>query len=157
MAFDQAAIEALYSQITSPFKRIGAFRSVVENEPLSAPTALPAVALWWGGSPGIGPARGLSGLAATSARVEFQGRIYTDATKRPADMEVQLMRLASLFIGVFTSGFTLGGEAMEVDLLGSYGAPLSATPGWIVQDDHQFRVAECLIPIIADGLWVQVP
>lgn len=154
MAFGQAAIEALYSQITSPFKEIGAFKLVIPREPTAAPAVLPAVALWFGE---IGPARGLSGLAATSARIEFGGRIYTDATKQAADQETQLMRLVSLFIGVFTGGFTLDGEAMEVDLLGRYGAPLSATAGWYPHDDHMFRVAQCAIPVICDGLWVQTP
>lgn len=154
MAWDQAAIKGLYSQITSPFKTIGAFKSVIPHDPKAAPTGLPAVAIWWAG---IGPARGVSGLDATSARVEFQGRLYTDFTKPAEDVETQLMTLTSLFMGVFTGGFTLGGQAMEVDLLGAYGNPLSAEAGYITHDDHQYRVAACVIPVIADGLWVQVP
>ena len=157
MAFDQAAIKSLYSQISSPIKQLAAIKSFIPHEPKAAPTVLPAFALWWGGDPGIGPARGLSGLAATSARIEFQGRSYTDNTKPAPDVEAQLMTLASLVIGVFAGSFTLDGEAMEVDLLGRYGAPLSATPGYIDHDGHQFRVAQCVIPVICDGLWVQVP
>lgn len=157
MAFDQAAIKDLYSQITSPFKALAVFRSVIEHEPKAAPSLLPAVALWWGGDPGIGPARGLSGLAATSARIEYQGRIYTDFSRPAKDVETQLMTLASLFINAFTGGFTLDGEAMEVDLLGRYGAPLSATPGYISHDEREFRVAQCVIPVIVDGIWVQTP
>ena len=153
MAWDQAAIKALYTQITSPFKQIGAFKSVVPYDPKAAPTALPAVAIWWAG---IGPARGVSGLDATSARVEFQARIYTDFTK-PVTDETELMALVSLFMGVFTGGFTLDGQAMEVDLLGAYGEPLSAQAGYVDHDDHKYRVALCVIPVIADGLWVQVP
>jgi hypothetical protein len=154
MAWDQAAIKSLYSQISSPLKQLGSIKSVIRHEPKAAPVTLPALALWWNG---IGPARGLSGLAATSARIEYRARLYVDFTKPEDEVEVQIQALSSQLIGVFTAGFTLGGEAMEVDLLGSYGAPLSADPGYMRHDDHEYRVAECVIPVICDGLWVQVP
>jgi hypothetical protein len=154
MAFDQAAIKTLYAQVASALESLGAFRSVIKHEPKAAPASLPALALWWAG---IGPARGVSGLDATSARIEFGGRIYTDFTKPDDDAEVQLMALASQLIGAFTGRFELGGNVMEVDLLGAYGGPLSVTPGYINHDGREFRVGECVIPVICDGLWVQVP
>lgn len=155
MAWDQETINELYSAVLSPLKKIGPFRSVIQHEPKAAPTDLPALALWWSG---IGPARGVSGLAATSARVEFRFRSYLSFKGKPEDkVDPELTRLVSLLFGAFTGGFTLGGEVMEVDLLGAYGEPLSATAGYIQHDGQEFRVAEGAIPLICDGLWVQVP
>lgn len=155
MAWDQETINDLYAAVISPCKKTGAFRSVIEFEPKAAPVDLPALALWWSG---IGPARGVSGLAATSARVEFKGRIYANGLARPeSKVDPLLTTLVSQLFTVFTGGFTLGGEVMEVDLLGAYGEPLSAEAGYIQHDGHHFRVAECTVPLIVDGLWVQVP
>lgn len=155
MAWTQETINELYAAVVSPCKQIGAFRSsVLQHEPKSAPAALPALALWWSG---IGPARGVSGLNATAARVEFRWRAYMNFKSTPEDkIDPLLTTVVSQLFGIFTGAFTLGGEVMEVDLLGAYGEPLSATAGYIAQDGQEFRVAEGVIPLICDGLWVQV-
>lgn len=154
MSFDAAAIGDLFAQLTSPCRQLGAFKSVIAHEPTAAPTSLPALALWWAS---VAPARGASGLGATSARVEFKGRAYLSALTRPEDdTEQKLLALSSLVLGTaYTAGFTLAGEAMLVDLLGAYGAPLGATAGYVDHDDHPFRVAELVIPVVVDGIWVQ--
>jgi hypothetical protein len=154
--FDQAAIAVQFARLVSPCKQIGAFRSnVITHEPKAAPTALPALALWWSG---IGPARGFSGLSATSARIEYRGRLYLNFKGRPEDeVEQQLMTLTSLVIGAFSGSFTLDGDVAAVDLLGAWGNPLSATPGYLAQDGQEFRVAELTIPLVVDDVWSQSP
>lgn len=154
MVFDQAAISALFSALVSTGKQIGTFRSsVIQHEPLSAPVTVPALALWW---TSIAPARGASGLAATSARVEFGGRIYAGRLTKPEDnVDPALVTYTSQVIAAFSGGFTLNGEVMEVDLLGAYGAPLSAEAGYLEQDSSPFRVAQLVVPVIADGIWTQ--
>lgn len=154
--FDQAAIGTLFARVVSPCKQIGAFRSsVLLHEPKAAPVALPALALWWSD---LGPARGYSGLSATSARVEFKGRVYLNFKGKPEDeIDPQLMSLASQVIGAFTGAFTLSNDVAFIDLLGAHGEPLTATPGYIQHDGQEFRVAEITIPLIADDVWTQVP
>lgn len=156
LAFDQEAVNALFARVVSPCKQIGAFRSsVIQHEPKAAPVATPALALWWSG---LGPPRGFSGLSATSGRVEFRGRVYLNFKSRSEeDIDPLLMTLTSQVIGAFTGAFTLDGDVALVDLLGAYGEPLSAVPGYVQHDGQEFRVAEIVIPLIADDLWSQVP
>lgn len=156
LAFDQEAINTLFARVVSPCKQIGAFRSsVIQHEPKAAPTATPALALWWSD---LGPARGASGLSATTARVEFKGRVYLNYRSRPEDdIDPLLMTLASQVIGAFSAAFTLDGDVAFIDLLGAYGAPLTATPGYVNHGGTEFRAAEIVIPLIADDVWTQVP
>src|ERR1044071_4088650 len=114
LQFDQAAIGTLYARLVSPCKKIGAFRSnVIQHEPKAAPTALPALAIWWSG---LAPPRSFSGLAATAARVEFTARVYLNFKSRDEDdIDPQLMSLASQVIAAFTSGFTLDGDVAFID------------------------------------------
>ncbi len=153
MAFDQTAISALYAQVVSTAEKLAGFEVVVQHEPKAAPVSLPALAVWFSG---FGPARGLSGLAATSARVEFRARAYLNAMSKPeGSTDPKLIALASLLIGAFSAGFTLGGNVMAVDLLGAYGSPLEATAGYVSHDGHEFRVAELTIPVVIDDIWTQ--
>lgn len=153
MAFDQTAIGDLYGQLVSTAKKLGGFETVIRHEPKAAPVSLPALAVWFAS---IGPARGVSGLAATSARCEFRARAYLNALAKPEDdIDPKLILVTSQLLAAFTGGFTLNGDVMEVDLLGAYGTPLEATAGYIQHDDHQFRVAELTIPVIIDGIWTQ--
>lgn len=153
MAFNQAAVSSLYSEVVSAAKDLGSFEIVIQHEPKSAPVSLPALAVWFAG---FGPARGLSGLAATSARVEFKARAYLNAMSKPeGDTDPRLILLASQLIGAFSGGFTLGGDVMAVDLLGAWGAPLEVTAGYVSHDGHEFRVAELTIPVVIDDIWTQ--
>lgn len=153
MAFDQAAISALYAEIVSAAKQLADFEVVVQHEPKAAPVSLPALAVWFAG---FGPARGLSGLAATSARVEFKARAYLNAMSKPEDsLDPKLVLLISQLIGAFSGGFTLGGDVMAVDLLGGWGPPLEATAGYITHDSKEFRVAELTIPVLITDIWTQ--
>lgn len=153
MAFDQAAISALYAEIVSAAKQLADFEVVVQHEPKAAPVSLPALAVWFAG---FGPARGLSGLAATSARVEFKARAYLNAMSKPeGSTDPKLILLISQLIGAFSGGFTLGGDVMAIDLLGGWGPPLEATAGYITHDSKEFRVAELTIPVVIDDIWTQ--
>lgn len=155
MALDATAVATLFAQVEARAQKLGDFKQVTGHEPRSAPVSIPALAVWFSG---LGPARGLSGLAATSARCEFKGRVYLLAQAKDEDKnEQKLLYLSALVLGAYSGAFTLGGTAMEVDLLGSYGSPLEAQPGWQVQDSKEFRVAEITVPVILDDVWSQVP
>ena len=155
-SFDQEAIVALMAAVKTIPAKTGSWRSNVQfHEPIAAPTALPALALWIGP---IEPIGAVSGLAEASGRVTVMGRIYV-ANAQVADdkIEQQVLTLMSALLGAFAGAFTLGGEAMCVDLLGAYGQKLTATPAFIPHDGATYRGAEVTVPIIIDPLWTEAP
>jgi hypothetical protein len=153
MALDATAVASLFDQVQSIAQSLGGFETLVDHEPKAAPQSLPAFAYWWSD---IGPARGLSGLDATSTRCEFRARIYLDALSKPeGKTEQKLLYLSALVLGAYSAAFTLGGDAVAVDLLGGWGNPLAAGPGWITHDGKPFRVAEITIPVLLDGTFAQ--
>lgn len=155
MRLDPDLVADLFAQLVSATEKLTVFETVTAHEPKAAPVSLPAMALWWNG---IGPARGLSGLDATSTRCEFRARIYLDAKAKPEDKtEQKLLHLSSAALGAYSEGFTLGGDAVAVDLLGGWGEPLSANPGWLEHDDRHYRISEITIPVLLDGTWRQLP
>lgn len=153
MALDQNAVANLFAQVTARAQTLGDFQTLIAHEPKAAPVSVPALAFWWNG---IGPARGFSGLAATSTRCEFRARVYLDGLAKPEDLtEQKLLFLTAAVMNAYSGSFTLSGTAVEVDLLGSYGSPLEASPGWMEQDSKQFRVSEITIPVLLDGTFAQ--
>jgi hypothetical protein len=137
----------------SAAKKLGVFESVITHEPKSKPVSLPACAVW---TQQLVPVAAVSGLAATSGRLELRARIYLNFLSKPEDrIDLDLVRFTSLLFGAYTGGFTLGGQVMEVDLLGAHGASLSATAGYIDHDSTMFRVMECTVPVIITDLWTQ--
>lgn len=153
MALDATAIADLFAQVEARAQGLGGFEQVIGHEPRSAPVSLPALAVWFNG---LGPARGMSGLAATSVRMEFRGRLYLNGQAKDEDKnEQRLVYLSALVMGAFSAAFTLGGTAMAVDLLGGWGNPLDAQPGWMTHDDKEFRVAEITVPVVLDDVWIQ--
>ena len=154
MALDPATVAALFAQVQSRAQVLAGFETLVAHEPKAAPVSLPALAFWYSGGPE--PARGLSGLDATSTRVEFRARVYLNAASKPEDeTEQKLLYLAALVMGAYSAAFTLGAEVFAVDLLGGWGAPLAAQPAWLRHDDKEFRVSEITIPVLLDGTFTQ--
>lgn len=155
MALDATAVADLFAQVEARAQALGGIEQVIGHEPRSAPVSLPALAVWFSG---LGPARGVSGLDATSVRCEFRGRVYLNGQAKDEDKnEQKLLYLSALVMGAFSAAFTLGGDAMAVDLLGAWGSPLDAQPGWLAHDSKEFRVAEITVPVILDDVWRQVP
>lgn len=152
---DDAAMKALYAQLTSPLKALGPFKAVTAHEPMGPPAGSPAAALWWSGGPE--PARGVSGLGSTAVRLEFTVRAYLSFTRAADNVDPQLLGLVSKIAIAYSGGFTLSGDAMEVDLLGAYGAPLAGKPGYLNFGDQEFRIADVTVPLIIDDAWEQVP
>lgn len=153
MALDASAVADLFAQVEARAQTLGDIEQVIGHEPRSAPVSLPALAVWFAG---LGPARGLSGLDATSTRCEFRARVYLNGQAKDEDkIEQKLLYLSALVLGSFSAAFTLNGEAMAVDLLGGWGEAMSASPGWLHHDDKPFRVAEVVIPVLLDDTFIQ--
>jgi hypothetical protein len=153
MAFDQAAIKAVYGGAVSAAKKLNVFETVIQHEPKAKPVNARTCAVW---ADHIVPVAGVSGLASTSGRLGLRARIYKNFLSKPEDqIDPQLLWLTGLLFGAYSGGFTFGGIVMEVDLLGAHGESLSAHFGYIEHDGTHFRVAECNIPVIITDLWTQ--
>ena len=154
MAFDAAAVKSLYSEVTSHASTLGIFPAgVTGHAPESPPGAGAAYAVWLSA---ITPLPKLSGLAATSGRIEFTGHIYEKARARPLDqVDPAILLLATDLIAAYSADLTLGGTVMAVDLLGAYGTPLQSEVVFADFQGVQLRVAEVTLPIILDDLWSQ--
>jgi hypothetical protein len=68
-----------------------------------------------------------------------------------------MLDAVDLLCGAYSAGFTLGGALRSIDLLGTYGAPLSAKAGYLTQDSKLYRVMTITLPCIVNDLWTQTP
>ena len=78
-----------------------------------------------------------------------------DARQHEGKTEQKLLYLSALVLGAYSAAFTLGGNTVAVDLLGGWGNPLAADPGWITHDSKPFRVSEITIPLLLDNTFAQ--
>jgi hypothetical protein len=132
----------------------GYFDTVNGHEPKSAPGNGLSAAVW---VQQIGPARGGSGLAATSVRLALNVRLYTPMVQQPEDaIDPDLMTALDALMASYSADFTLGGLAREVDLEGIYGDPLSAVAGYLTTGGIEYRVMTITLPLIVNDLWEQV-
>ncbi|MES9522465.1 hypothetical protein [Streptomyces capoamus] len=132
----------------------GYFSQVNGHEPKSAPGTGLSAAVW---VEQIGPARGGSGLAATSTRLALNVRLYTPMVQEPEDaIDPNLMTALDALMAAYSGDFTLDGLVREVDLLGTYGDPLSARAGYLTTSGAEYRVMTITLPLIVNDLWEQV-
>lgn len=98
----------------------------------------------------------VSGLAETSGRLTLNARIYSSMKQEPQDaIDPNIITAASTLMDAYSGDFTLGGDVLEIDLLGGYGQALSAQAGYVNQDNRLFRVMEIIIPVIVDNMFIQ--
>lgn len=130
----------------------GYFTRVNTHEPKSAPVGRGFTAAIWAQS--IRPHR--SGLAATTLRVEWRLRIFTNMLAEPQDaIDPQLMDATCYLMAAYSLGFTLGGRVRSVDLLGEAGNPLSAQAGYEPVDGKLFRIMDITLPVIINDAFTQ--
>ncbi len=154
--FNAATANALFAALVTKGEKLGPFRGrVITHEPKSAPTSLPALALWWDG---VTPLPQMSGVAEVAGVITFAARVYQAAmTQKPEnDIDKGLLANTALFLGALCESFTLGSTVLAVDLLGISGQMLTARSGFISHDGTLLRVAQIPIPVIVDNLWLEV-
>ena len=133
----------------------GLFTAVHNHEPRAITTGLLVAGIWWTSSM---PARGYSGLDATTMRVLFTCRVYTNANDEPRDeIDVRLLGGVDALMRAYTGDFTLGGLIREVDVLGRSGVPLAATSGYTPEQQNtaEKRIATITLPLIVNDLYEQ--
>lgn len=148
--------QALMDALASHAMASGYFDRVNQHEPKSKPGRGLTCAIW---VDRIEPARGRSGLAATSARVVFNVRVYTNMIQDPQDaIDPDVMIATDALFEAYSSDFQLGGEAAYVDLMGTtQGHPLFAQSGYINIDNFVYRVMTITVPIVVNDAWSQTP
>lgn len=152
MAFDDAAVNELFAAAVAWAQALKVFDRVNMHEPLSKPGGGLSCSFWGVSVRGITS----SGLNSTSGLVTLNARIYASRLTKPEDsLDPKVMAAGSALIGAYSDGFTLGGIARNIDLLGRWGEPLGMRLGYLEQDGQLFRVGEIVIPIVVNDLWTQ--
>lgn len=153
MAFDQAAVNALFDQVKTHCVSLGIFGGVATHELKSKPGNGVSAEIW---GMTVRPVAQVSGLNATAGLVTFHIRIRTPMLQKPEDdTDKRLMTAATGLMAEYSGHFTLSGTVMQIDLLGAHGESLSAQLGYLEQDGTLFRVATVTLPIVVDNLFTQ--
>jgi len=137
----------------------GYFERVNQYEPKSAPIEGLFAAVW---VQSIAPYAAQSGLAATSAYLILNVRIYTNMIAEPQDMiDPRIMEATDELMRRYSADFTLDGLVAAVDLLGQGTESLRAEAGYIQigsgDKGAMFRVMTITLPLILNDAWEQQP
>lgn len=134
---------------------LGMFSQVSGHEPKAAPIGDLYGALWMNS---MAPARGRSGLASTTIRLEYWFRIGTNMIAEPQDdIDPKVLVATAALMMAYSGDFELGGLAEEIDLLGMAGEGLGARAGYLDQDGRLYRIMTITIPIIVSDVFDQSP
>lgn len=145
----------IFDKIVSHAQGLGIFDTVNSHEPKSAPgNGLHCAVIL----DRLGPARGSSGLAATSGLMTMLVRVMSPMITEPQDdIDIGLLIACDTLIEAYSGDFTLGGTIRCVDLLGMSGTALDLRSGYIDIDNRKYRVMEITLPLIIDRIWSQAP
>lgn len=146
-------IEVIVDAIVSEYQRTGYFDKINMHEPRKKPGRGITAAVW---PQSITPLPQASGLDSTTGLLVFMGRSYINALTEPPDMiDVWMMRANANLMRTMHRDFTFGGAIRNVDLLGSFGTPLSLVSGYLDQDSTKFRIMDLTIPCVVNDIWPQ--
>jgi hypothetical protein len=150
MALD---IVGILDRVVSHALASGRFERVNQHEPKTAPGNGLSAAVW---VDSIKPAASQSGLAATTALLVINVRIYQNMIAEPQDMiDPNVMAATDALMAAYSGNFTLGSNVRAVDLLGSAGTPMNAQAGYIQQDNRVYRAVTITLPLIINDVWSQ--
>lgn len=148
-------IDPIFDAVVSDAQASGYFSKINKHEPKRAPGYGITAAVW---VQAITPLPLASGLAATSGRVLFVLRMYTNMLKEPQDMiDPMMMRAACNLVRRYHDDFDFAGAIRNVDVLGEFGVPLECIAGYTEQDNKEYRTMDINIPCIVNDIWVQIP
>lgn len=147
-------VTGVLNGVISHAMALGLFEQVNGYEPKAAPTSGGLTCAVWADR--IDPVAAVSGLAATSARVVFNLRIYSSMLQQPMDaIDPNIVAALDTLMNAYSGDFDLGGTVRNVDLLGAHGVGLSAQAGYINQDGKLFRVVTLTLPVVISDVWSQ--
>ena len=144
----------IINAIVSHALTLGRFDAVNGHEPKSAPSNGLTASVWLNSIRGVQS----SGLASTSARVEFNVRLQTSMLKEPQDaIDPMMMSAMDVLLTAYIGDFTLGAVARAVDVRGMDGEGLNAQAGYITQDNRTYRIIDITLPVIVNDVWTEAP
>jgi hypothetical protein len=144
---------SLLAAVQSHAQSLGLFEQVLLHEPENAPDNGLIAACWLNDGT---PIPQLSGMISTSWRVQVTVRIYLNLLTAPQDGNEALIAGANdALVANYSSGFTLAGLLEEVDLLGSYGAPLSWKLQYATHNHKLYRIATIALPLVVADVYPQ--
>lgn len=145
----------LLAQIESHLRGLGYFDVVNMHESASPPGRGLSAEVW---EDSISTVRAVSGLNVVSIRVVYSIRILCHADREPRDtIDRDLLDAVSALFASFCGDFELGGQVMDVDLLGAHGLGLASQAGYLVLDaTTRYRIRTITLPLIIDDLWTEV-
>lgn len=147
-------IDDIFDAVVSDVQASGYFDKVNMHEPKRKPGNGLTAAVWLQGLTPIGQ---ISGLAATSGRLLFILRLYSNMLQEPQDaIDPNLVRAASNIIRRYHDDFDFNGTIRNVDLLGAYGVALEAQAGYLEQGGTMYRVIDIQVPCLVNDIWPQV-
>ncbi|TAJ21836.1 MAG: hypothetical protein EPO65_00620 [Dehalococcoidia bacterium] len=152
-----AAIDTvgILSAVESHAASSGHFERVNTHEPKNAPGNGLTAAVW---VQRLAPIARRSGLAATSALLLVNLRVYSNMLQEPQDaIDPNVVAAVDALMSAYSGDFTLGGLVAEVDVLGQFGTTLAAEAGYLSQDNKLFRVMTLTVPLVLNNVWEQVP
>jgi hypothetical protein len=143
----------LLDALVSHAQAVGGFASVNGHQPPSVTVAGVTCGIW---VQRMFPIPTLSGLSVTSMEALFNVRLYTSALQQPYDaIDPEMMNATSTLLAAYSKDFQLGGDVMEVDLLGQYGPSMAAAAGYMDNDGTTLRTMTIQLPLIVADLWTQ--
>lgn len=146
-------VTGMFNALVSHCLSTGLFASVNQHEPKSKPVSPLTAAVW---VQNVDPAPLSSGLAATSARVEFNVRIYTSMLQEPQDaIDPAVLDATDKLLELFSGDFELGGVAMNIDLQAQHGVGLAARAGYLDIGGTIYRVVTIIVPVIVADAYTQ--
>jgi hypothetical protein len=145
----------IFDKVVSHAQSLGIFDTVNTHEPKSAPgNGLHCFVVM----DRLAPARGNSGLQATTGLLTLLVRVQTQMLSEPQDdIDPGILIACDTLLEAYSGDFTLGDSVRCVDLLGMSGTAMSLTAGYIDIGNTKYRVMEIVLPLIVDQVWSQVP
>lgn len=147
-------VNAIIDAAVSHAMTLGIFSQVNTHEAKNVPPGATELGIWLDS---VVPVPGRSGLAASSALVTLNCRIYGLMIQEPADeIDPRMAAAVDALINAYSGDFDLTSNVTAVDLLGAYGSPLAARTGYITIQQTPLRVTDVTLPLIVDDAWTQV-
>lgn len=149
-----AFLRTVTDRLLSPAAASGYFTNLpMAHEPKSAPESDLTYVVF---VQALAPVQRMSGLRATSARLEMVGRIYKNFLSKPEDLiDPALVGATGFLMNAYSGDFELGGMVAAVDLLGAWGTALNARAGYQKIGNSNFRIMDITIPMIINDAFDQ--
>lgn len=153
-------MQDIVDALVSHAQLTGYFEKVSTSEPKSPPATGLTCAAW---AQALAPHAPSSGLAATSAYLVMQLRLYDNMLRSTVDeadrIDPRMLEATDALMASYTGEFTLASLVMAIDLLGMGGESLRAEAGYVQiggPGSGMYRIMTITIPMIISDAWTQV-